>query len=363
MLINFLMLCMIPLVWTIAAKLIFRRDFHWIENIALFFAGAAVIGIGVLMSAHGQTSDTLVVTGQVIGKERKRVSCEHSYSCNCRTNSKGRRSCSICYHHSYDFDWYVNGSVGDTRISRVDGRGSNEPPRWSAAKVGEPYAKQVSYTNYVMAAPKSLFRDVTVPEGFNSAGYPGVHDYYRRQPVFAHGGANVPNLAEWNAHVTDMQRSIGPLKEVDTVIIFTKEESSDWARQLEASWRGSKKNSAVVVVGVGEGGAELKASWAYAFTFANSASNSLTAVKLRDVMLAPGAVNRPDETVKSIGSVLVRNFKRKHMDDFKYLSAEIRPTLAALIFTGLALLVGLALLTKVFISNNLSASGSSRYRY
>src|SRR4051812_22989724 len=72
-----------------------------------------VAGAILAFSIFGQTMDEEVWNGHVTSKEQVRVSCSHSYSCNCRqsctSSGKGGQSCTTvcdtCYEHSNDYDW------------------------------------------------------------------------------------------------------------------------------------------------------------------------------------------------------------------------------------------------------------------
>src|SRR5262249_53258019 len=143
-----------------------------------------------------RTADTEIWDGQVTNKSSERVSCSHSYDCNCyyTTECSGTgnnrscsevRHCSTCYEHSYDVDWNVYASTGESlSIDRVDRQGLNMPARWGAAYIGEPYSSQHSFTNYILANPNSVLlgqKGDLQKFGKLIPQYPTVYDYYRVQ--------------------------------------------------------------------------------------------------------------------------------------------------------------------------------------
>jgi hypothetical protein len=97
----------------------------WKEEITL---GEMFINIGVIslmlvvfwtVSYQVRVSDVEILNGEVLGKSRNKVSCSHSYPCQCRLVCSGsgkNKSCSthckICYIHFYDFDYVVNSNIG-----------------------------------------------------------------------------------------------------------------------------------------------------------------------------------------------------------------------------------------------------------
>ena len=113
-------------------------------------------GIVYAVGYSNKITDQEIYNGEVTGKEKTRVSCEHSYSCNCRESCSGSgstRSCSTtcdtCYEHSYDVDWRVKTSVHEFNIQRINRQGTQEPPRWTKVTVGQPTAFVYKFTNYI----------------------------------------------------------------------------------------------------------------------------------------------------------------------------------------------------------------------
>lgn len=134
----------------------------------------------------GTIADKYYSTGKVTEKYSKRVSCDHSYPCNCITICNGKTcstSCSTCYHHSYDIDWVVKATNGSTLIDRINSQGTKEPPRWTNVKIGEPFTTTHYFDNYLLIDKDSLF--VGIGEKNVIHKHPDIYDYYRYKPVIS----------------------------------------------------------------------------------------------------------------------------------------------------------------------------------
>lgn len=184
------LLLALPIVIPIACKYAFSKLVRLSEIARWKLVGAAV-GVGLVLTFAAfyggkatKTHDTEILNGQVTHKEKNRVSCSHSYSCHCRTDSKGNTSCDTCYEHSHDYNWDVYSTVGELTIDRIDRQGAHEPPRWTVVMPGQPVAMDHGYTNYVKAVPESVFRVDTIYskeklKNIPVPGYPlNVYDYH-----------------------------------------------------------------------------------------------------------------------------------------------------------------------------------------
>src|SRR6185369_625968 len=122
---NFLLLMVLPTLIAIGAMVYFKGKVTYLEFFGQIAAVALVVGLGFGASYWSGTSDTEVWNGQVTSKTQDRVSCSHDYKCRCRsettcTGSGKNRSCTsstvcdTCYEHSYDVDWAVHASTGES---------------------------------------------------------------------------------------------------------------------------------------------------------------------------------------------------------------------------------------------------------
>jgi len=296
------------------------REFLTLEGVSLAFI---LICIGI---AHWQATDDIELwSGRVTNKFRDTVSCSHSYSCNCRTECTGSgnsRSCSTvcdtCYEHSHDYDWTVQFSTNDSLdIDRVDRQGVNEPPRFTAVKIGEPAAIEHHYTNYIKANPDSVLRRRGVKVSVPIPPYPQVYDYYRVNryiPI----GFNDQYQEWWNKLLAEANGDLGPSKQVSITVIAVKSADSNYEYALQEQWNGGKKNELTIMIGVPE---YPKIAWARVVSWSTSEDMK---VELRDAIMQIGSLD-PTAIMAKVVPTVRDKFQRRHMRDFKYLSAGIQP--------------------------------------
>lgn len=346
----FWIIFLFPLVWPFIAKGIFGTRITWTEmtlNIVIvlvLFSGCWFIGKGFKMS------DVEILNGHVTGKERLRVSCEHSYQCNCYTTCTGSGSnqtcsqtCSTCYEHLYDVDWRVDMDIGATYIARVDRQGTTEPPRWTAVKIGEPASLGHSFTNYVKAASSSLFHaDDELVKKYKDIipHYPPIYDYYRVNHIIS---INVPidGLAKWNYDIAERLKRLGPKKQANVIVVFVNNSDPNYAYGLRAAWQGFKKNDIIIVVGVTQ---YPKIDWVNVMSWSK---NDMLNVMLRDEIMSLKEISR-SKFLDVVENITLQYFERRSMEEFQYLKDDIEPPLSAMIFATIIALFGSPLLTYYF---------------
>lgn len=362
------LLLVVPLAWPFIAKLIFKHELTLGEVGANLAIGVIVVVVGYYGSRYVKTMDTEILNGAVLSKSSERVSCEHSYSCNCRqvcsTDSSGRRSCSescdTCYEHSHDVDWHLNTNVGDIKIDRVDRQGVREPQRFSRAQIGDPVAQTHRYTNYIQASPNSLFNTVSEKmayERFKESipEYPkNIYDYHYLNRVLQ-VGVSVPDASVWNHKLALLLRSLGPKKEANIVLVFTAFEDPDYAAALRSAWLGGKKNDIVIVLGTPH---YPDIAWAKVLGWSDS---ELFKIQLSDD-IRDLKVAEPDAVLNLVNTHAMAQYQRKNWSDFDYLQWDIEPPtwwLVVLFFLSIAASVG----SSVYFSRNaVRAGGYSSFR-
>lgn len=343
----FLALLAIPVLVALAfllfgAKKVTLDEFLVQMAVQIVFAGACV---GITHCSN--TSDTEVWNGRVVNKKQEWVSCSHSYSCNCRQvcSSSGKTQscsthCDTCYEHSNDWDWAVYTTNSERiEISRVDRRGSHEPPRFSATRIGEPTARTHDYTNYIKAAPDTLFRHQGLVEKYKDQLLPypqGIYDYWHLQRLVVLGSIKV-NGDQWEADLMELNADLGAAKQVNVIVALVERMPGDYAQALDQHWLGGKKNDVVVLMSATPAGA---IEWAHVMAWTDA---EMFKVKLRDDLVAVGSLDRGavmQAIRKNVGALYVR----KPMKDFEYLEASITPTTTqwvVCITLGILLSVGL----------------------
>lgn len=355
------LLLVFPLVWPFVAKAIWKHEITLSELAINLAVGAFIVVAGWYGGRYAQMYDIEVLNGQVVSKSRDRVSCEHSYSCRCRdvcTGSGQERRCSqvcdTCYEHDYDVDWNLQTTVGGIEVSRVDRRGLAEPSRWTKAAVGDPVAQTRNYTNYIKGAPDSLFHALKDLKSVEQHGpqvppYPSsVYDLHYLDRVLS-VGFSLPEASQWSRDLAMLLRELGPQKQVNAVVVFTKDADPEFATALRAKWLGAKQNDVVLVVGTP---AYPEIAWARVVSWTD---NELFKVQLRDDVLALKTAERTS-LLPLLGRHIRQGFHRKPMTDFEYLADEIEPPtwLMAVLFV-LSMVV--SVFTSVKLSRNWTRSG------
>lgn len=319
-----------------------------LQNVAqLIILGIAVCFIGI-----GSTSDTEVWNGRVDKKYSQRVSCGHSYTCNCVTVSCGEDCtttiCQTCYEHSYDMDWVVKTTNNEhIEIARVNRQGTIEPPRWTAVSVGEPTSLTHGYTNYIKASPESLFRKQGLLNKYKDKipNYPGkVFDYYKLNRLVLVNGATVSDIAAWNKDLSEMNADLGAKKKVNIITVITKNLPDEYFYALEQAWIGSKQNDFVLVANVNDSG---KITWANVMAFTH---NKMAEIVVRNAVLKRGDLDR-DSIMQILRTGVTDFFVKRKMSDFEYLKNSVVPSTGTWIFLmilGFVVSIGLGF----FLLNN-----------
>jgi hypothetical protein len=319
-----LLLLIVPLGWPFIAKAVWGHEYSF-QELVLNIVLASALAAGMWGAGrYAQMRDVEIINGAITAKTRETVSCEHSYSCNCTRNSEGKESCQTCYRHFNDYDWILHTSAAGEKIeiSRVDEQGSDEPPRYTRAKIGDPVAVEHAHVNYVKAASGSLFHDkgevltsLPIPEYPNS-----VFDYHYVNRAITVGGVNVPDLAQWNEDIAMALRALGPKKEVNFVVVFANTDNPNYAQALERAWLGGKKNDVIVVLGTPK---YPEIGWVRVLSWTDRQDFK---IGLRNRLLEIPTVNR-EKIMTVLQGETIASFVRKPMRDFEYLKSEIDPPL------------------------------------
>lgn len=337
------LLILIPIVLPAIFALVWKHKITFSE----FFLNVLVCCLITTGAYYGvvyhQVKDVQILNGEVTSKSKDRVSCSHSYSCNCRTVNK-TTTCDTCYEHPYDFDWNVHSNVGTFSIDRIDRQGVKEPPRWTSVTIGEPVALEESYINYIKGSPSSIFNkqslefakryEVSIPQ------YPTVYDYHKANRVIP-VGLNLDNLAAWNDDLSIALKKLGPAKQSNVVIIIAKDKSVEYAEAVNAKWLGGKKNDVLIIMSVDN---DKNISWVRVFGLTKT-----TSIKtyLRNDLQDMKVLDR-EKTIQIISDNVMKYYDRKSMEDFKYLMSNIEISGLAFFLIFLLSVVSSAFLSWIF---------------
>lgn len=349
---EYVLVLLLPALWPLISKYIWPHSISYREMGLNMVLPGSLAALVLMAGVSGKMGDTEIRNGQVLGKEKEWVSCEHDYDCNCRdecTGSGENRSCSevcdTCYEHFNDWDWNVSvtDGVGGFTVDRIDRRGSSEPPRWTAITVGQPVAREHSYTNYVKAVPESLEHlrsSVLETYADKLPKYPRVYDYQFADRVIPIG-VSLPDLAEWNNDLALKLRRLGPEKQANVIIVVVDVAEAAYANALSAHWVGGKKNDIVVVIGSPH---FPDIAWVEVLAWTDE---KIFPIKLRDSLTAIGTIERT-AVIDTIDANVFEYYVRKPMKDFEYLKDEITPPTWAIVLAFLFATVGNVGLSLVF---------------
>ena len=320
----------IGIVVLLLTKYVFKDEISWKEFglSAAIFSIIVMTGYGISMVAN--TQDVEIISGKVVSKTHDRVSCRHSYPCNCRQQCSGYGKnescytvCDTCYVHDYDIDWNVHSTIGTIGINTVDSQGLREPPRWTEVKINEPVSSRHGFTNYIKAVPNSLFN---TNSDFIPPPYPAqIYDYYKINRVVLDTGVQISqqNYNKLNEKISDSLKDLASQKQVNIVVVLTKNTNEIYAENLKASWLGGKKNDIVVVISFSD---YPTIQWVTVFGWSKS---DLINVSIRNDIMDYGKI---DEHIIDITTNNIEKYwNRKPMSEFEYLKNEIKPSNTAYI--------------------------------
>ena len=329
-------------------------------SIAEYFACAIigyVLSVGVLFGVeksyeYGQAYDNEILNGQVTEKYSEKVSCEHEYVCGETCSGTGKhRSCSprYCHLHSYDVDWVVKTTVGDMNIDRVNSRGDEEPPRFTATQVGEPASAEYGYVNKLLLDDNTLFSAVQADVSkFTIPAYPVVYDYYRINRVF---NDTAINTSAWNSLLNDWLKNDGSIYQLN-VIVFVTNRPETYADAVLYSWKGGKKNDVILFIGEKDG----KVSWFKSTSYARGAGNSRLHAQL---LLTAMGEQVDDKLLNLLYKTTTQYYKRFTMEQFVSM-VNVQPHYPWGIYVVVLMLTTGIMFGLVYLAMNNNIRGNTR---
>lgn len=316
---------------------------------AFFAPGALIIALAFAISHGTATSDVEVWSGVITAKERKHDSYQRSYECNCKTVTTGTGKnqttttvCDTCYEDHYTVKWTCQSTLGKYKIAEEDSTFRSvyllpDPQRWKEIKVGDPVSTTHRYTNYVQAVPESLFKpsadSLRAKFSKMTPPYPDkIYDLYKIDR-FVQVGFAFTDAKQWNTDISNMLRTLGASKQVNVIVVVAKTTDQNYMYALRDAWEGANKNDVVVVIGSEDG---VKIAWADVISWTKK---ELFKVELRDNLLALDTIDRT-KIMPMIEAQIVKNFERRHMAEFQYLSSEIDPPSWVIMLASACLIIG-----------------------
>lgn len=347
-----LLLCIIPLIWSVGLFIYNPKKFQVWEAVASFGITFVIICTVYFFSIYTDMYDTEIWNGEVVKKERIHDSYIESYSCNCRTvttgfgkNKSTTRVCSTCYRTHYTVDWVVKTTIGKISLESLDRLSSSvystpDPIQYTNCYVGEPVSDARGYTNYIKASPQSLFNNYLAKPTYANKipQYPKVHSYYKIDRVISvDSKLTEDQISDLNLALSNSLRKLGKLKQANIVVIVTEIDDPTYKNEVENNWIGGKKNDVVIFLGMDDN----KFTWVDVMTWAGNKGNELFAVTVRDSLSTLGNFDVIGID-KIVSDNIVMMYNRPTMEQFKYLKDAVEPSDTAMIIAFLLSLVSCA---------------------
>lgn len=329
----FLLISAIPMLACFVAFLCYcKKPYNFRFGI---LAAGLLVTIGIVVGcifAFGPESeglDTEIWNGRIASRYSEDVSCSHSYSCNCYTTCDDKGSCSehcsTCYEHSYDRDWRATTTNQENIwFERVDRQGLETPARYSKAFVGEPTAIEHSFVNYFRLATHNVVANFYdgVPKA-SVPPYPTGFDLYRVNKLVDPDGILQSQRDNWLYLLNHLNSDLGAAKQVNIILLVTKQSDPRYEFNVQKNWIGGKKNDVILLVGAPQAPA---IGWVRVITWS---TNPAIKTGLRDDVTAIGSLDKRDLIIAAIRHHVLTEFQRIHMKDQKYLREAWEPSAGA----------------------------------
>lgn len=306
------------LIVTIIAIRMYPHEVTWQEMAVGAVVQTVVLAVIIYGGYYSQGKDVEILNGSITAKFRDEVSCEHSYSCNCRTtctsgkNSSCSTTCDTCYEHWSDFNWVVETTVGSFLIDRVNRRGDDMPPRWKNVQMGEPASLPQNYYNYIKAAPFSLFNNMDESE-VEVPAYPTVYDYHRINRVINHSSLDI-DVKPLNNILNDALKTLGPKKKVNIIVILHTNDVT-FSEIVRTKHLGGKINDLYVLIGLNE---DMSIKNVATFSWSKS---DLVNVTVRDAVADIGQYDT-EQVAQAILDNVDKHYEHRSIEEFQYLKHE-----------------------------------------
>jgi hypothetical protein len=342
-----LLLTLLVVPFTIAlVGFVISKQVSWKEFLLQVGIQVVVIGLGYWIAIAARTRDVELWNGQIDRKWTGDETCCHDYCCawtTCCSGSGKNESCTsccamYCKEHGHDVYWKATTNLGETVYSNsCNPPYRSTPQRWAEIVVGEPTASQRGYTNYIKGNPDSILRRQGIEERFPGLmpRYPDVYDIYRAHRLIPVGVAIVDYQA-LDQRLSDINGRLGPLREVNVIVVVTKVADEMYLEALREHWLGGKKNDFVLVVGTPN---YPQIAWAGVLSWTKREDLK---VDVRNAVLDLKTFD--GRALDIIEHEINTKFQRRPMKDFEYLASTVEPSKTmsiVLFFLGLNLAIGL----------------------
>lgn len=328
----------LPIILIPALLVGFICKFFWPHKITLKEWGLQILGVVlstlicfgiVTASSIGYSGDYAIFNGEVTGKDRVEVTCEHEHQCGetCRTvterdvngKSHSRRVCTpkYCKDHNYDVDWDVYTTLGTFTIRREDRRGLTSPARWLDVDKEDPVSSSKYVQNFMLLDDNRFTTSSVIHTRFLNKlpAYPEVYDYYKFNRIVATDGGDYDSINIW---LNEQLRKDGAALELNVILVVTREDP-DYFYALMEFWKGARKNDVIIVYGIDDSNT---IKWTRAMSWADGQNNQILLKQLQTLGYER-VLN--DELVHEQYNLIKKEFKRVPNKQFEYLRDSWTP--------------------------------------
>jgi hypothetical protein len=340
----------VPLIF----KMKFDKDITYFEWLTCICVSIFISFVVYELGSYNSFQDTEVLNTEVFSKKIIRKNCEYPgwykspdwfctnvntrsvvdhYETKYCTNSKGKSySCgsSPVYRteYSYDYPWeqkfYIYSPFKTFKVSRVDRQGAITPPRYLIVNVGDPVSITHSYQNYLLQADQSILSpkniSISKDELSKIPDYPStIYDMYKINRLITIG-MHVDNEKHWNEAISNVAKTVGPIKQANPIVIITNE-PPDIRYAIEKKWLGGKKNDVIVLIGVNK---DKTIKWSDVITFMGNTGNEVFTRELKN-SINDLKVLDCDKLMVIIKNTVLHKFDRKAMKSIEYLKDSFNP--------------------------------------
>lgn len=249
------LLIVIPVLVGIVALFFGKPRITLTETLVQMGVVAGLMVAGYYLTRWVGLWDYEIWNGRIASKVAGDSSCCHDYKCKCHTvcDNNGMNcteKCSTCYEHSRDLFWAAYSTNNErVYIDNCNPPGTREPETYRQIRIGEPTAWEHRFTNYVKADPESLLpRPPQRKFAVELPAYPRVSGWRARRFLFV--GLSHPEAGRLDEALAELNANLGPVKQVNLIVVVAAEADPAYADALAAAWLGGKKNDVILVIGV-----------------------------------------------------------------------------------------------------------------
>lgn len=343
-------LMLIPVIVSVTALVKGRGKISLREFVAMIGASLVIACLVVWLGLRYQTGSEEMWNGRITVRDHRGISCCHCHTeyrpC---TGSDGKpTTCPhrVCDHmYGSDREWYATTSNGEEAYNSGCLRSGEGPTeRWQQIRVGEPTAIAHRYTSYIRGNPGSILhvRGIAARFAGRLPAHPETYDHYRARRLINQGLPLAPGEEDrLNALLDELNADLGAARQVNVIVILTRERDPLFLEALREAWVGGEKNEFIVVIATPDYPA---VAWSGVVSWTRQ---ERLKIRVRDRLNGLGTFDGA-QALHIIRNEVDNGFVRRPMADFEYLYATISPPTWILVLGGILEILVNALLARWF---------------